>query len=94
MQHNILFFIKVKPYGISFATAMNWLMVLAGVYFPYEMNESFKIEHFFLISLLVILIWCIICVEVCTRNKKIQLTADPMGNICHFRIITLRIYNI
>ncbi|KAF0757697.1 solute carrier family 2, facilitated glucose transporter member 10-like [Aphis craccivora] len=39
-----IFSMKVKPYGISFATAMNWLMVLAGVYFPYEMNESFVPE--------------------------------------------------
>jgi len=27
---------------------MNWIMVLAGVYFPYEMNKLFNVEHFFL----------------------------------------------
>ncbi|XP_026811149.1 solute carrier family 2, facilitated glucose transporter member 3-like [Rhopalosiphum maidis] len=43
-----IFSTKVKSYGISFATAINWLLVLASAYFPYEMNKFFEIEYIFL----------------------------------------------
>ncbi|XP_060836262.1 solute carrier family 2, facilitated glucose transporter member 3-like [Rhopalosiphum padi] len=47
--------VQVKSYGISFATAINWLLALASAYFPYEMNKFFAIEHVFLFHIVLCL---------------------------------------
>ncbi|XP_027853963.2 facilitated trehalose transporter Tret1-2 homolog [Aphis gossypii] len=68
-----IFSTKVKPYGISFATAINWLMVLASVYFPYEMNKFFSVEHFFLFHSVLCLFGALFAWRIVPETKKINL---------------------
>jgi len=52
---------------------MNWLMVLASVYFPYEMNKLFNVEHFFLFHSVLCLFGALFAWRIVPETKKFNL---------------------
>jgi hypothetical protein len=64
---------QVKSYGISFAAAINWLLVLASAYFPYEMNKFFDIEYVFLFHFVLCLSGALFVWRFVPETKKISL---------------------
>ncbi|XP_026811287.1 facilitated trehalose transporter Tret1-like [Rhopalosiphum maidis] len=68
-----IFSTKVKSYGISFTAAINWLLVLASAYFPYEMNKFFDIEYLFLFHFVLCLSGALFVWWFVPETKKISL---------------------
>ncbi|XP_025199054.1 facilitated trehalose transporter Tret1-like [Melanaphis sacchari] len=69
-----IFSTKVKPYGISLTTAIHWLMVLAGIYFPYELTKFLEIDYFFLVYFVLCLFGALFAWWFVVETKQISLS--------------------
>ncbi|CAH1707558.1 unnamed protein product [Aphis gossypii] len=83
-----IFSMKVKPYGVSLATAINWLMMLAGAYFPNENNTFLEIEYVFLVRFVLCLFGALFAWWFIPETKKISLTQIQLEIDANFEVIS------
>jgi len=79
---------KVKPYGISFATAVNWLIVLSGVCFPYEINKCLDTEYVFMVNLVLCLFSALFAWWIVPETKKKSLAQVQWDVAANFEVIS------